>query len=200
MENRYLEKLAGESWRDPIRRRNAGKGDRFSLIETVGGKTRVDDSNKAFRKILDLDKVKAPLAEEVSGAAKVHPIPKPGVFKRMLHHPASPYVAAGLAGAGLGAYAVYSSSKKSPARKKNDNKYLIKAAQLLSPEGKKDLANTATIALAGGVTTSLADRVLHAGSKFNAKTFAVGTGLGLLGDYAALRVNKAENKYIDKLD
>jgi hypothetical protein len=82
------------------------------------------------------------------------------------------------------------------------NRYLQKSASMtVSPdksEPVKDLVNTGVIGLAGGVTNTLADRLLH-GSKgaSGGKAFAIGTGLGLVGDYGALRLNRYINRKID---
>lgn len=77
------------------------------------------------------------------------------------------------------------------------NKYLSKVAKLLSTETKKEVANTATIGAAGAVTGALTNRILHPGSKSNLKAGIIGGGLGLLGDYAAVKLNKHINNRID---
>lgn len=79
------------------------------------------------------------------------------------------------------------------------NKYLEKIARMMSVETEKDLINTGTIGLAGGVTGAITDKLLNPGKVGGGgKAFLVGTGLGLVGDYAALRANKRINKHIDE--
>jgi hypothetical protein len=106
--------------------------------------------------------------------------------------------------AGLAGAVAYQALKHLPRSKAHQerNRYLQKSASMtVSPdksEPVKDLVNTGVIGLAGGVTNTLADRLLH-GSKgaSGGKAFAIGTGLGLVGDYGALRLNKYINHKID---
>lgn len=79
------------------------------------------------------------------------------------------------------------------------NKYLQKVSVYMSKETHKELANTATIGAAGAVTGALTNRILH-GAKggSNLKAGLIGGGLGLLGDYAAVKLNKHINARIDK--
>lgn len=79
------------------------------------------------------------------------------------------------------------------------NRYLQKAAQFLSNDTRKEVSNTATIGAAGAVTGAISNRILHgahAGS--GVKAALVGGGLGLIGDYAAVKLNKHINNRIDK--
>lgn len=64
---------------------------------------------------------------------------------------------------------------------------------------KKDLANVGVIAAMGGVGNTIADRVVHgAKAATGLKSFAVGTGIGLVADYAGVKINNQINKQIDK--
>lgn len=81
------------------------------------------------------------------------------------------------------------------------NKYLTKIANFISPDTEKDLVNTGTVGLAGGATTALADKWLNPHKVGGGKSaFGVGLGLGLVGDYAALRLNKRINHHIDEIN
>ena len=79
------------------------------------------------------------------------------------------------------------------------NKYLQKVALTLSKDNKKEISNTATIGAAGAVTGAISNRILH-GAKAGSgmKAALVGGGLGLVGDYAAVKLNKHINNRIDK--
>jgi hypothetical protein len=101
-----------------------------------------------------------------------------------------------------------------------NNKYLVKIASSLnngsdvrtaklvekkaflgmSKDTAKDLSNTGTIGVAGGLTGMAANKILHpqAIKGEGRKAFMIGGGLGLLGDYAAIKLNNKLNRFIDK--
>jgi len=79
------------------------------------------------------------------------------------------------------------------------NRYLLKISQMVSTETKKDLVNTGVIAGLGGLGSLAAHKVLPAGAS-NKKVFAVGTGIGLLADYAGLKLTPHVGHAIDKWD
>jgi len=79
------------------------------------------------------------------------------------------------------------------------NKYLTKISFKVSTETKKDLVNTGLIAGLGGLGNVAASKLLPAKAS-NAKVFAVGTGIGLLADYAGLKLTPHVGKAIEKLD
>jgi len=70
---------------------------------------------------------------------------------------------------------------------------------MVSTETKKDLVNTGVIAGLGGLGSLAAHKVLPAGAS-NKKVFAVGTGIGLLADYAGLKLTPHVGHAIDKWD
>lgn len=70
---------------------------------------------------------------------------------------------------------------------------------MVSNEAKKDIVNTGVIAGLGGLGSLAAHKILPAGAS-NKKVFAVGTGIGLLADYAGLKMVPHINKAIDKTD
>lgn len=78
------------------------------------------------------------------------------------------------------------------------NKYLQKIA---AREGLKDAVNTGVIGATGAATSVLANKILHPTAPAGnwRKAALIGGGLGLLGDYAAVKLNKGINKHIDKL-
>ena len=87
------------------------------------------------------------------------------------------------------------------------NKYLLKIANdfdVISNkdknQGLKDAISTGLVGAAGGITSFATNKILHPKSKFSTdmKSFALGTGLGLVGDYAALKLSQKINKKIDK--
>lgn len=76
------------------------------------------------------------------------------------------------------------------------NKYLAKLAEL-SAETKKELAQTGVIGAAGTATSMLTNRILHPDAPKGSgwKAGLLGGGLGLAGDYAAVKLNRyLENK------
>lgn len=73
---------------------------------------------------------------------------------------------------------------------------LQKHAQLVTDQVKKDVVGTGTIAALGGLGTLAAHKVLAPGSS-NKKVFAVGTGIGLVADYAGLKIGQGYNSYVD---
>lgn len=97
------------------------------------------------------------------------------------------------------------------------NKYLTKAAQISTltlqkvhgdssiskpdltkkafefKEHAKELRDTGIIAGLGGVGNMLSAKLLKQHNAFSPKTFAVGTGVGLLADYAGIKINKGLN-------
>ena len=78
------------------------------------------------------------------------------------------------------------------------NKAREKKAELSTSNHKKDVLNTGVIAAAGGVTNTIADRILHPHTPGGGmKAFALGTGLGVLGDYAAVKINNKINQHLD---
>jgi hypothetical protein len=90
------------------------------------------------------------------------------------------------------------------------NKYLTKISQMVSTETKKDIVNTGVIGTLGGVAgmashsiltrgSHTAEAAAHAGPS-KGKVFAVGTGLGLLADYAGLKLKPHVDKVVDKMD
>lgn len=110
----------------------------------------------------------------------------------------------GLAGAtALGTYFAASGNK--------DNNQ-EKQATMIQPEDqnqhKKDLLNTATMGAIGAGTGALTNQIVHGGKaaldgakkmkSSNAKAALIGGGLGLVGDYAGVKLNNAMNKYLDK--
>ena len=90
------------------------------------------------------------------------------------------------------------------------NKYLTKISQMVSTDTKKDIVNTGIIGTLGGVagmaSHSLLTRGAHAAEAAShagpskGKVFAVGTGLGLLADYAGLKLKPHVDKVVDKMD
>lgn len=77
------------------------------------------------------------------------------------------------------------------------NRYLQKIAQF-SNDTKKDIANTATIGASGAITGAITNRILHPGAGSDLKAGLIGGALGLVGDYAAVKLNKHINNRIDK--
>lgn len=79
------------------------------------------------------------------------------------------------------------------------NRYLEKVAEILSQDTKKELANTATIGLVGGglgmATHSMLSHPRLKGLSTLGK-FGLSTGVGLLGDYAAVKANNQINKHL----
>ena len=69
---------------------------------------------------------------------------------------------------------------------------LDKAAKLLSEDTKNELLSTGVIGAAGAATSALAHKFMSTGLVKNTagRAALLGGGLGLLGDYAAVKVNK----------
>jgi hypothetical protein len=80
------------------------------------------------------------------------------------------------------------------------NIYLEKIAEL-SRETKRDIVNTGVVGLAGGVTGIASHKALSA-PRFAKLSpvgkFGLATGIGLLGDYAAVKAMNAINKQGNK--
>lgn len=79
------------------------------------------------------------------------------------------------------------------------NRYLIKLAAL-STDTKKEIAQTGVMAAAGGATGYLGHKLMQTGAVKRMKipeggkaALAIG-GLGLLGDYAAVKINRGIEK------
>lgn len=68
---------------------------------------------------------------------------------------------------------------------------LTKKAFEFKNQHTKDLVDTGVIAGLGGVGNMLSGKLLKQHNAFSAKTFAVGTGVGLVADYAGIKINKA---------
>jgi len=77
------------------------------------------------------------------------------------------------------------------------NKYLAKLAAL-SPETKKELAQTGVIGAVGSVTSVLTNKIVHPNAPKGSgwKAGLIGGGLGLAGDYAAVKLNRHLEKKI----
>jgi len=186
--NKYLEKVADESRRKAFGLGPKNDAHKGYIVEAKGKGVQVsfdwNPRRKAREKFMGA-------AQEVPGAAKVHAMPKPpGRLANFVRHPVGKAL---MVGAGIGgAYALHKSMSK--------NKYHQKAAQLMSAENKKDLVNTGIIGAMGGLTATATDMIVNKHVHFNPKHFAIGTGLGLAGDYAALKMNKGINKKIDETD
>lgn len=76
------------------------------------------------------------------------------------------------------------------------NKYLIKVAELLSKETKKDVAGTAILGTLGGAEIALSSKLMPKHWS-GGKSFAAGVGATLATDYLGLKMGKAFNKVID---
>lgn len=65
----------------------------------------------------------------------------------------------------------------------------------------KDVVNTGVVGAAGGVTGTLTHKILHPNAPRGegAKAFMLSTGLGLVGDYAAVKANNLINRHMDKV-
>jgi hypothetical protein len=97
-----------------------------------------------------------------------------------------------LAGVGLGVATGISTYKKLNARTDEDFDHpLTKKAFEFKNQHAKDLVDTGVIAGLGGVGNMLSAKLLKQHNAFSPKTFAVGTGVGLIADYAGIKINKA---------
>lgn len=74
------------------------------------------------------------------------------------------------------------------------NKYLEKIAKV--NEHFKDIKDTATVATLGGLGGMVSNRILGHKEAFNPKAFAIGAGVGLVADYAGLKLNKVTDKLL----
>ena len=74
------------------------------------------------------------------------------------------------------------------------NKYLEKVAELMSSDAKKDLINTGVIAGLGAIGTAATDRIVHGHWGNSGKAGLIGGGVGLIADYAGVRLNKKINQ------
>lgn len=72
-----------------------------------------------------------------------------------------------------------------------------KSAKLLSDETKTELLSTGVIGAAGAATSALAHKVMSTGVVKNTagRAALIGGGLGLIGDYAAVKVNNRLNDH-----
>lgn len=72
-----------------------------------------------------------------------------------------------------------------------------KSAKLLSDETKTELLSTGVIGAAGAATSALAHKVMSTGVVKNTagRAALIGGGLGLIGDYAAVKVNNKLNDH-----
>lgn len=81
-------------------------------------------------------------------------------------------------------------------RQESHEARMHKMAEINKHQAIKDGANLATIAGLGGLGTVAASHILPVGAS-KSKIFAVGTGIGLVADYAGLKINDAFNKHMD---
>lgn len=83
------------------------------------------------------------------------------------------------------------------------NKYLAKLASLTSSTNNKsnlkDVLDTGVIAGLGGVGGMVANKIMKVKGAFSPKNFAIGTGVGLLADYAGVKLNKHINSHLGSL-
>lgn len=107
--------------------------------------------------------------------------------------------------AGGAAYGAFHGSRASVGNQKKEHfsrnysdKVLLKQAEL-SSQAKKDIASTATIGAAGAITNSIADAILHPNAPKGSgyKAALLGGGLGLVGDYGAVKLNNLIAKKIE---
>lgn len=79
---------------------------------------------------------------------------------------------------------------------------MLKLASIeVSDQVKKDAFSLGTLVAAGGAGNVIADKVLRSGKlgkPTSAKTFVLGGGMGLIGDYAAIKLGQGYNNYLDR--
>jgi hypothetical protein len=174
MSNKYLTKVA-EKLRDPDRVRMAGRGLAYGALGAAAGSL-------------------------ATNAIKAHPASIIGI----------------LGTAGLGGMAAYQgvrASKKNQLREQDNHDIKLqgatqrqemhearmkKMAEIQEDPKRhiKDIVNTGVIAGLGGVGSSVAQK-LTTGHWGGAKGFGIGTGVGLVADYAGVKLNNMINKKID---
>jgi hypothetical protein len=188
--NKYLIKIAKETeLENPSYLRMAGKGALYGAAMTLPGVDTVLGTVHGARSSY------ANQVKENDGNPPANPSFGRMVGKGLL------YGALGslpVVGTGMGIYHGVQSSKanqleEQEAKKKKE---LKKEAQLVSDQAKKDIVGTGTIAALGGLGTLAAHKMLpHSASA--GKVMAVGTGIGLVADYAGLKLSNAYNKRVD---